>query len=521
MSKQIWLAPILSDNRERLIARASDVLASGPAEALLYIAASRPLLELAADRLLDGVRNRGVWGSLPVHLFRGFARFVLATAIEEETGLPLAPRIAIDREELPLKRSIISQIIKRLAGEGKLKAIAPLAGRDGCINSIATLIGEIQRAGKSAAEFASIVEARIRDFDSTSNTDEPGAEAATVPRQSDFDREVAIIYAAYEAALAASGFTEDDADQLRALEVLRGEVDGKRVSVPWLSQVRLLVLDGFFDFTPVQGEMLRLLIPRVPEVIVNLNRDERNAEVFRPFEQTVKQLASMAEFELLTSSEAQPVADQLALLRERLFNPLPVETLAAESAQIESPENLARIRLLECANRQTEIRAIAKEIKRLVLTSEFKLSDIALVVRQRASYEETIARVFEEEAIPVALGRRTPAVEIPAVRAALKLIEMLIELRREQQSTAKVSDLADLIKSGYFRLSKDEVAMLAERFERDWVFQSEEAARRESPPHWDADELENVIAYVGSELRVAAWLARARKLTGRKPSAER
>ena len=87
MSKQIWLAPILSDNRERLIARASDVLASGPAEALLYIAASRPLLELAADRLLDGGRNRGVWGSLPVHLFRGFARFVLATAIEEETGL--------------------------------------------------------------------------------------------------------------------------------------------------------------------------------------------------------------------------------------------------------------------------------------------------------------------------------------------------------------------------------------------------------------------------------------------------
>ena len=521
MSKQIWLAPILSDKRERLIARASDVLASGPAEALLYIAASRPLLELAADRLLDGVRNRGVWGSLPVHLFRGFARFVLATAIEEETGLPLAPRIAIDREELPLERSIISQIIKRLAREGKLIAIAPLAGRDGCINSIATLVGEIQRAGKSAAEFASIVEARIRDFDSNSSTDEPAAGAATVPRQSDFDREVAIIYAAYQSTLASSGFTEDDADQLRALDALRGEVDGKRVSVPWLSQVRLLVLDGFFDFTPVQGEMLRLLIPRVPDVVVNLNRDERNAEVFRPFEQTVKQLASMAEFEVRTISDAQPVADQLALLRERLFNPLPFKTHLPEPAPIESPESLARIRLLECANRQTEIRAIAKEIKRLVLTSEFKLSDIALVLRQRASYEETIARVFEEEAIPVAMGRRTPAVEIPAVRAALKLIEMLIEMRREQQQTAKVSDLADLIKSGYFRLSREDVAMLAERFERDWVFESEEAARRQSQQRWDADELENVIAYVGGELRVEAWLARARKLTGRKPSAER
>src|SRR5689334_5708208 len=112
MSKEIWLAPLLSDNRQRLIERASDVLASGPAEALLYIAASRPLLDLAADKLLDGVRNRGVWGSLPVHLFRGFARFVLATAIDEKSGDPIPPRIAIDRMELPLKRSLLSQIIK-------------------------------------------------------------------------------------------------------------------------------------------------------------------------------------------------------------------------------------------------------------------------------------------------------------------------------------------------------------------------------------------------------------------------
>src|SRR3989442_8585639 len=145
VAKQIWLAPILNDNRERLLERASEVLATGPAEGLLYIAASRSLLELAAGRLLDGDRVHGVWGSLPVHLFRGFARFVLATAIEDETGLPLAPRIALDREELPLKRSLISQIIKRLAREGRLKAIAPLPHRDGCINTIATLIGEIQR----------------------------------------------------------------------------------------------------------------------------------------------------------------------------------------------------------------------------------------------------------------------------------------------------------------------------------------------------------------------------------------
>ena len=67
---------------------------------------------------------------------------------------------------------------------------------------------------------------------------------------------------------------------MRALAVLKGELDGHHVNVPWLADVELLVLDGFFDFTPVQGEILRELIPRIPDVLVNLNHDDRNPEIF-------------------------------------------------------------------------------------------------------------------------------------------------------------------------------------------------------------------------------------------------
>src|SRR5262249_37757429 len=157
-----------------------------------------------------------------------------------------------------------------------------------------------------------------------------------------------LIYSMYSAALDRFGLTEDDADQLRALDVLRGEVAGKKVTVPWLAGVRLLVLDGFFDFTPVQGEMLRLLIPQVPEVIVNLNCDERNAEIFRPFSATIDQLSSIATFEIKVDAGALPVPGILAPLRERLFNP--VSTASAEDASESS------ISVLDCTDRQTEIR---------------------------------------------------------------------------------------------------------------------------------------------------------------------
>src|SRR5207237_5477650 len=221
--------------------------------------------------------------------FRGFVRRGLSSALVSEARLAAAfdaesceslhPRLAMDREDLPLRRTLISQIIKQLGSAGKLKAIRPLAHRDGCVNTVASLIGELQRAGKTPEEFQNIIELRAQDFQSQDQRPKAKGQSS----QLDFDREVALIYAAYSESLDRFGLTDEDADQLRALQVLRGELDGQKVRLPWLSRIDLLVLDGFFDFTPVQGEMLRWLIPSVPNVIVNLNGDEQNQELYRPF----------------------------------------------------------------------------------------------------------------------------------------------------------------------------------------------------------------------------------------------
>ena len=151
MAKEIWLGPLLGSNRARLIERCAALASEGQADSFLYLAASHPLLELVTEEILDGSSNRGVWGELPVYLFRGLVRRILLSAVNE-TGSRLPSRIPIDREELPLQRSLISQILARLKAQGELKAIAPLAGREGCVNTIATLIGEIERAAKSPAE---------------------------------------------------------------------------------------------------------------------------------------------------------------------------------------------------------------------------------------------------------------------------------------------------------------------------------------------------------------------------------
>jgi ATP-dependent helicase/DNAse subunit B len=504
-------------------------VSTGQAHTFVYLAASHPLLELVTQGILDGVNNRGVWGELPIYLFRGFVRRLLLTATDE-SGHSLPPRVPIDQEELPLKRSLISQLLSRLIALGKLKAIAPLANREGCVNTIATLIGEIERAAKSPADVAEIIAARRDDLVSQITT-------GSVPAQIDFDQEVSLIYSTYSELLNKHHLTEADADQLRALAALNGDVDAKKVSIPWLANVDLLVLDGFFDFTPIQGEILRKLIPDIPEVVVNLNHDSRNPEIFQPFRETLERLDAISPFEK-TSNTKEVVATPGALagLREKLFNPSSTDGELTGSALKQS-----EIRYLECGDRDTEIRAIAKEVKRLVLSEGFNLADIAVVVRQRASYAETIARVMREESLPCNLEMRMDAADVPANRAALKLFSVLEEQSRAETSAAeentappvtRVSQLADLIKSEYFRLRESQLAVLSSQFDADYLTLLSEsdsqfdAARERQLKNryrigiWDADALENAFAYVGSDLRISDWLTRARNLVRELPRAE-
>lgn len=516
LSKEILLGPLLGGNRSKLISRCAERVAAGDSQSFLYLAASHPLLEAVTDEILTTAGTPGVWGELPVYLFRGFVRRVLTTARDEQTNTPLPPHVPIDREELPLKRSLISLILKQLAAADKLTAIKPLAHREGCVNTIATLVGEIQRAGKTPEQLQEIFSGRLRDAADADRGQ------SRVYLQADFDRDVALIYSTYVSLLKSHNLTESDADQLQALSILDGELDGRAVCVPWLERVELLVLDGFFDFTPVQGEMLHRLIRRIPNVVVNLNSDARNSSIFEPFRSTIDQLSGTADFEIREETYMAPTAGVLSGLRERLFTP-------TAEASGEAKENLPQqnVRLLTCSDRETEIRKIAKEIKRLILTEGYSLSDVALIVRERASYADTIARVMADESVACNLDRRINVSDIPSVRAARKLFDLLDAVARSEKSEVQTPELADLIKAEYFRLDDGEIAKLDEVFEQKFgSLISETNGNGTSASfdqraffkyshgigQWNPDTLENTVAFVGGSLPLSSWLERARKL---------
>src|SRR6266481_8331032 len=84
MAREIWLGPVLGNNRERLLRRCAEYVSLGQAERLLYIAASHPLLDLVTEKLLDGRQTPGLWGEFPIYLFRGLVRRILSDATVSE-----------------------------------------------------------------------------------------------------------------------------------------------------------------------------------------------------------------------------------------------------------------------------------------------------------------------------------------------------------------------------------------------------------------------------------------------------
>ncbi|MGH9828199.1 MAG: hypothetical protein ACREDR_33670, partial [Blastocatellia bacterium] len=146
--------------------------------------------------------------------------------------------------------------------------------------------------------------------------------------------------------------------------------------------------------------------------------------------------------------------------------------------------------------------------------------DICLVVRELTSYAALIHRVFQEHAVPLALEQRVELTQAPVIRAALKLFDILEDHARGPRGGVKAGTLADLIKTGYFRLPPSDLIELRIALKH----QSEQGRSRKPSvkgglsyhlrtiPYWNPDRLENAVAYVGEDLLADDWLIRARRI---------
>lgn len=515
----IWRGPLLGNQRQILLDEVIEYIhrsgqrQPGQRPAVIYLVASRPMLTAISLEILSRQTVPGVFGELPVYLFNGFIRRLLRTAqVLHQDGVwrNVPYRRDISSEDYPLRRPLIAQLMRQLARQGQLPAFGDLATTRGCVASVARLIGEITRAGKTAAEFEQIVQSRIAQMAESLPASTPEAAERLYGYELDVARVMQCYAAALNgghplrhqrnadvpapAALSASAntsnaalFTENDTDYLRAIAALDGNLNGLPCQTTLLDGVEWLIVDGFFDLTPVQGEILRRLVKRVPRVTFNFDDDADNPPVFASVHETIAKIREMMgelvqevifhERHGTCRVTRLERAAGLEVLSQGLFNPAfqpPAKTTAP-------------VFLAVAPDIERELRHIAKTIKHYVHEKRLSPAKIAIVLRDRDTYGAHLRRVLSDEGIAYTFDERLPVTDIPAVRAWVKLVAAAAARPpgKTEASKIPVSRLLDILKSDYFTLPQQPMS---------------------------ADDIENVVAFVGEQLHLADWLERAEHL---------
>ncbi|MEH2937673.1 PD-(D/E)XK nuclease family protein [Lawsonibacter sp. JLR.KK007] len=228
-------------------------------------------------------------------------------------------------------------------------------------------------------------------------------------------RDLGLIFGEYEALTAQTAL--DPRDRLtRAAEKLR--------SCGW-ARGKDLWLDGFTDFTPQQGELLRLLMVQSESMTVtltcdHLEEDEGGTGIFSPARRTANTLLRLAKEERVPC-EVERLAPSATGKAEPLVH---LEgTLFAEETPAPVPCGGA-VELFQAASPRSEVEWTAARILQLVREENLRFRDIGVAARSYGTYQDLVESVFGRYGVPVFSSAMTDILEKPVlalVTAALDI----------------------------------------------------------------------------------------------------
>jgi len=403
--------PPHSGKTRRLLERYRRLLAENRPGAALWLAPTWRARAEVCDRLLDGPCD-GCF-SPGVMTFEGFAETVLQSA-----GDPIRP---MDRL---MKRQLVRRLIDEQLASGRLNHFRAIARTGGLVELICEFIGELKRLEIWPEHFL---------------------EACRARGITDKDTELLEIYDEYQRRLREHQLYDPEGRFWSARDLLSKATDESPTKQP-LENLRLVVADGFTDFTRTQHEILQILAGRIDELAVTLplEPERRRGDLF------AKSTATLAELRRRHPQldvqwrprAAQPDWPAMAHLEKHVFGDPRQERPATETAGLE---------ILAAARERGEAELIGSRIKRLLTEGDpdrggqaVRPGEIAVVFRAAQDADSPIAEVLTELGVPFALETGQTLDRSPALTA-------LVTLLRLDAEDWPPGDLLAVLRSNYFR----------------------------------------------------------------------
>lgn len=275
--------------------------------------------------------------------------------------------------------------------------------------------------------FARILAEFLYELKQNMITPEAFAAAASTAKE----RELALLYAAYQRTLIADDIVDREGEGWLALEAAQQ---------PELCRdVALLVADGYDQFNALQARLLVTLGAQIPDTIVTLTTAPgRDHTVGRRFQAALEQLQRAAgmtlpEIPVAHLHDGRPAV--LQVLTERVF-------VSGAPAFTDPCDELT---LFGAPDEARETAMVLRRVKRL-LHAGARPDDIVIAVRDWTRYGDLLAEQGRSYGLPLAIHYGLPLADNPAVRTLRSALELAAgDFRRRE--------LLDLLRSPYVDLT--------------------------------------------------------------------
>ena len=218
------------------------------------------------------------------------------------------------------------------------------------------------------------------------------------------------VYENYCQALKQKGRWDQEDLLLKTLDKLEGKD-------AFFSQIKLLLVDGFHDYTPLQFRILEKLISRIPKVYISLTYDPSlKSSIFPTCQKTYQRLAGLGFETINLTRNRRSSSSGICRIEAGLWG---------EDSEKENMDD--SIFIIEAVDGEDEIEGIARKIVELVIEEGRHFKDIGVIFRNVESYGRILESIFPRHRIPFRIYAKSPLKGSPLIKAILNFSRIFID----------------------------------------------------------------------------------------------
>lgn len=355
--RKVYLGPYNNHIKKQLHDLTFDYLKENKGDRLYYLLPNRELLNHYRNNFIDKVQ----------------ASFELNFLTFDDIVTNIMEDKVINMADDTIKSIIMRKILKNLSDKSKLNYYKNFTEYNGFVESCIYIIGRIKRSLVTPEEYLSKCE------------------------KSPYYKEIGIIYEEYERELKENGYQDKDSLYLETIDLLKNH---KNI----LNKLDFIIIDEFYDFRPIELEIINLLKDLDIDIYINIPYKIKNTNI--RLEETIANLEKLG-FEIENINKDN--FNEFENLGNTLFH--------NRDTQVKS-----NIELIKASSLELEIKKTLKTIKNNYSYNSVDLKDNCICIFNN-DYLNMIFKVADEEKLPISMDYTIPLKNLPLTKEVISLIE--------------------------------------------------------------------------------------------------